>query len=97
VLDRRLRPVTVNGRRSAFLRKMKTPQRGWMTSRGFFMAPKIGAAAAESESVARSAKKERNLLGRSAPFRLPGLPHCRNSPDHARASAAEERLGTRAW
>jgi hypothetical protein len=34
----------VNGRRSAFLRRMKTRQRGWMTSRGFFMAPKIRAA-----------------------------------------------------
>jgi hypothetical protein len=32
----------VNGRRSAFLRRMKTRQRGWITSGGFFMAAKIG-------------------------------------------------------
>ena len=47
------RAVTVKGMRSAFLRSMKTRQRGWMTSRGFFMAAKIGGLARESESRIR--------------------------------------------
>jgi hypothetical protein len=44
------RPVTVKGRRSALRFSMYTPQRGWMTPLGFFMAGKIGAVFADAES-----------------------------------------------
>ena len=38
------RAVTEKDRRSALRLSMNTRQRGWMTSLGFFMAPKIGGA-----------------------------------------------------